>query len=79
LLAPLDLVQPDRFLADYAQDPSLTPEPDQSVVGLLNDPTVIHSMAFPGGLSSIDGLPTGPRARIAPCGRTKAILGAQVR
>ncbi len=45
-LAPLDIVQADRFLADYDEDPSLTPNPDwdQSVVGLLNYPTVIHTM-----------------------------------
>ncbi len=45
-LAPLDIVQADRFLADYAKDPTLAPEPDwdQSVVGLLNYPSVIHGM-----------------------------------
>ncbi len=45
-LAPLDVVQAARFLERYAQDPSLTPDPDwdQSVVGLLNYPTVIHQM-----------------------------------
>jgi hypothetical protein len=45
-LAPLDVVQADRFLADYAEDPSLQPDPDwdQSVIGLLNYPTVIHNM-----------------------------------
>ena len=45
-LAPLDIVQAERFLERYAQDPSLTPDPDwdQSVVGLLNYPTVIHQM-----------------------------------
>ena len=45
-LAPLDIVQADRFLARYADDPTLTPDPDwdQSVVGLLNYPSVIHAM-----------------------------------
>jgi Protein of unknown function (DUF3300) len=45
-LAPLDIVQADRFLANYVKDPSLTPDPDwdQSVVGLLNYPSVIHGM-----------------------------------
>ncbi len=45
-LVPLDIVQAERFLARYAEDPSLTPDADwdQSVVGLLNYPTVIHSM-----------------------------------
>ena len=45
-LAPLDIVQAARFLERYAEDPSLTPDPDwdQSVVGLLNYPTVIHQM-----------------------------------
>jgi Protein of unknown function (DUF3300) len=45
-LAPLDIVQADRFLANYAKDPSLTPDPDwdQSVIGLLNYPSVIHGM-----------------------------------
>ncbi len=45
-LAPLDIVQAERFLERYAQDASLTPDPDwdQSVVGLLNYPTVIHQM-----------------------------------
>ncbi len=45
-LAPLDIVQAARFLERYAEDPSLTPDPDwdQSVVGLLNYPTVIRQM-----------------------------------
>ena len=45
-LAPLDIVQADRFLANYAEDPTLTPDPDwdQSVIGLLNYPSVIHAM-----------------------------------
>ena len=45
-LAPLDIVQADRFLADHQEDPALKPDPDwdQSVIGLLNYPTVIHAM-----------------------------------
>jgi len=27
-LAPLDIVQADRFLAQYAEDPTLQPDPD---------------------------------------------------
>ena len=46
-LAPLDIVQADRFLADYAGDPSLEPDPgwDESVIGLLNYPTVVRTMS----------------------------------
>jgi hypothetical protein len=46
-LAPLDIVRAERFLADHAKDPSLKPDPDwdQSVIGLLNYPTVIHKMS----------------------------------
>ena len=46
-LAPLDVVQADRFLWEYAEDPSLEPDPDwdQSVVGLLNYPTVVERMS----------------------------------
>ena len=45
-LAPLDIVQAERFLARYAEDPSLTPDAnlDESVIGLLNYPSVIHGM-----------------------------------
>jgi Protein of unknown function (DUF3300) len=37
-LAPLDIVQAERFLAQYAEDPSLQPDLDwdESVIGLLN-------------------------------------------
>jgi Protein of unknown function (DUF3300) len=46
-LAPLDVVQADRFLASYAEDPSLEPDPDwdESVFGLLNYPTVVGQMS----------------------------------
>ena len=46
-LAPLDVVQADRFLAQYAEDPSLEPDPDwdESVIGLLNYPTVARTMS----------------------------------
>jgi len=46
-LAPLDIVQADRFLAQYAEDPTLQPDPDwdESVIGLLNDPTVVKTMS----------------------------------
>jgi hypothetical protein len=46
-LAPLDLVMADRFLTQYAEDPSLEPDPgwDESVVGLLNYPTVVGTMS----------------------------------
>jgi hypothetical protein len=46
-LAPLDIVQADRFLVQYAEDPSLEPDPgwDESVVGLLNYPTVVKTMS----------------------------------
>ena len=46
-LAPLDIVLADRFLADYAEDPSLEPDPgwDESVIGLLNYPIVVRTMS----------------------------------
>jgi len=46
-LAPLDIVQAERFLAQYAEDPSLEPDPgwDESVIGLLNYPTVVQTMS----------------------------------
>jgi hypothetical protein len=46
-LAPLDVVQAQRFLDRYADDPSLAPDPDwdESVVGLLNYPTVVRTMS----------------------------------
>ena len=46
-LEPLDIVQADRFLAAYAEDASLEPDPgwDESVVGLLNYPTVVKTMS----------------------------------
>jgi hypothetical protein len=46
-LAPLDIVQADRFLAQYDEDPSLEPDPgwDESVIGLLNYPTVVRTMS----------------------------------
>jgi hypothetical protein len=46
-LAPLDVVQADRFLAQYAEDPSLEPDWgwDESVIGLLNYPTVVRTMS----------------------------------
>ena len=46
-LAPLDIVQADRFLAQYAEDPSLVPDQgwDESVIGLLNYPTVVRTMS----------------------------------
>jgi Protein of unknown function (DUF3300) len=46
-LAPLDVVQADRFLAQYAEDPSLEPDSgwDESVIGLLNYPTVVRTMS----------------------------------
>jgi hypothetical protein len=46
-LAPLDIVQAERFLADYAEDPSLEPDPgwDDIVIGLLNYPTVVRTMS----------------------------------
>jgi hypothetical protein len=45
-LAPLDVVQAQRFLDQYADDPSLTPDQDwdESVIGLLNYPTVVQKM-----------------------------------
>jgi Protein of unknown function (DUF3300) len=45
-LAPLDLVMADRFLTQYAEDPSREPDPgwDESVTGLLNYPTVVETM-----------------------------------
>jgi Protein of unknown function (DUF3300) len=46
-LAPLDVVQAQRFLDQYAEDPSLTPDQDwdESVIGLLNYPTVVQKMS----------------------------------
>jgi Protein of unknown function (DUF3300) len=46
-LAPLDIVQADRFLDDYAEDPTLEPDPDwdESVIGLLNYPSVVSRMS----------------------------------
>ena len=46
-LAPLDIVQADRFLTQYAEDPSLLPDQgwDESVIGLLNYPTVVRTMS----------------------------------
>ena len=46
-LAPLDVVQADRFLADYAEDPSLAPDEDwdDSVIGLLNYPSAVETMS----------------------------------
>jgi hypothetical protein len=46
-LAPLDVVQAQRFLDRYADDPSLAPDQDwdESVIGLLNYPTVVQRMS----------------------------------
>jgi hypothetical protein len=46
-LAPLDILQADRFLAQYAEDPSLESDPDWdgSVIGLLNYPIVVTTMS----------------------------------
>ena len=44
---PLEVVQADRFLAQRAGDPSLTPDAgwDSSILGLLNYPQLIQSMS----------------------------------
>lgn len=46
-LAPLDIVQAQRFLEAYAEDPTLEPDPDwdESVIGLLNYPSVVRRMS----------------------------------
>jgi hypothetical protein len=46
-LAPLDVVQAQRFLDQYADDPSLSPDQDwdESVIGLLNYPIVVQRMS----------------------------------
>lgn len=46
-IAPLDLVEAERFLLRREKDPSLEPDPDwdSSVVGLLNYPELVGSMS----------------------------------
>ena len=46
-LARFDIVQADRFLTQYAEDPSLLPDQgwDESLIGLLNYPTVVRTMS----------------------------------